>query len=229
MPKYDEIRVDMKYSNIHPTLFHETEELVSVKDGQVVTTSLRVAEYFGKLHKDVLKTIRLLDCSDEFQGRNFALSFYSNKLPNNGHKEMPMYYMTRDGFTFLAMGFTGKVAAKFKEAYINAFNEMEEMLRKQETTRYAEKLFRKEVDAFARKMKSLKGNPDYMPFDCLYPGITYMKGESFEDNLRNVFAQVNNAYISGMNAAAHYFKARHELEELKREIAAIARKAHVAY
>lgn len=140
-----------------------------------------------------------------------------------------MYYMTRDGFTFLAMGFTGKVAAKFKEAYINAFNEMEEMLRKQETTRYAEKLFRKEVDAFARKMKSLKGNPDYMPFDCLYPGITYMKGESFEDNLRNVFAQVNNAYISGMNAAAHYFKARHELEELKREIAAIARKAHVAY
>lgn len=228
MPKSNEIRVDMKHSNIHPTLFHETEELVSVKDGQVVTTSLRVAEYFGKLHKDVLKSINSLESSELFRARNFAPSCYTRKN-GNVSKSYPMYYITRDGFTFLAMGFTGKVAAKFKEAYINAFNEMEEMLRRQETTRYAEKLFHKEVAAFARKMKKLKGNPDYMPFDCLYPGITYMKGESFEDNLRNVFAQVNNAYLSGMNASAHYFKARRELEELKREIAAIARKAHVAY
>ena len=167
----------------------------------------------------------MLDCSVDFNQANFGLVTYQDAKG----EQRPMYYMTRDGFTFLAMGFTGKIAAKFKEAYINAFNEMEEMLRKQETTRYAEKLFRKEVDAFARKMKSLKGKPDYMPFDCLYPGITYMKGESFEDNLRNVFAQVGNAYLSGMNSAAHYFKARHELEELKREIAAIARKAHVAY
>lgn len=212
-------------SSVQTTSGHETANLVSVLNHTVVTSSLMVAEYFGKRHKDVLRSISMLECSTEFNQRNFAPVTYKDAKG----EQRPMYYMTRDGFTFLAMGFTGKVAAKFKEAYINAFNEMEEMLRRQETTRHAEKLFRKEVTAFARKMKNLKGNPDYMPFDCLYPGITYMKGEGFEDNLRNVFAQVGNAYLSGMNAAAHYFKARHELEELKLEIAAIARKAHVAY
>lgn len=226
MPRTGSYRVKPNNSTLITALpADEKAVLVSVRNNQVVTTSLHVAEYFGKEHSKVLRAIRMLDCSVDFNQANFGLVTYQDAKG----EQRPMYYMTRDGFTFLAMGFTGKVAAKFKEAYINAFNEMEEMLRKQETTRYAEKLFRKEVDAFARKMKSLKGNPDYMPFDCLYPGITYMKGESFEDNLRNVFAQVNNAYISGMNAAAHYFKARHELEELKREIAAIARKAHVAY
>lgn len=225
MPKYDEIRVDAKYSNVLSTSGHETANLVSVLNNTVVTSSLIVADYFGKRHKDVLRSISMLECSTEFNQRNFAPVTYQDA---KGEKR-PMYYLTRDGFTFLAMGFTGKVAAKFKEAYINAFNEMEEMLRKQETTRYAEKLFHKEVTDFAKKMKSLKGNPDYMPFDCLYPGIIYMDGESFENNLRNVFAQVNNAYLSGMNAAAYYFKARKELEELKREIASIAIKARAIY
>ena len=105
------------------------KNLVSVNDGKVVTTSLQVAEHFQRPHKDVLSSIRKLDCSPIFQERNFSLSFYHSKLLNGGYKKQPMYYITRDGFTFLAMGFTGKIAAKFKEAYINAFNEMEEKLR----------------------------------------------------------------------------------------------------
>lgn len=110
----------------------EVANLVSIEDSQVVTTSLKVAEAFGKNHRDVLKAIRELDCSPEFHGRNFALSFKISKLPNNGHRKDPMYYITRDGFVFLVMGFTGKTAAKLKEAYINAFNEMEERLRRQQ-------------------------------------------------------------------------------------------------
>lgn len=109
------------------TLFHETENFVSVQNNQVVTTSLKVASCFGKDHKSVLRQINLLECSSLFRQRNFALSYYS-KQNGNVSKSYPMYYLTRDGFTFLAMGFTGKVAAKFKEAYINAFNEMEAKL-----------------------------------------------------------------------------------------------------
>ena len=102
--------------------------LVTVENNQAVTTSLKVAEVFGKTHFHVLQSIRSLECSKEFQESNFGFSFYLRKLPNNATKKEPMYYITRDGFTFLAMGFTGKIAARFKEAYINAFNEMERKL-----------------------------------------------------------------------------------------------------
>lgn len=209
--------------NPQSTSGHETANLVSVLNHTVVTSSLMVAEYFGKRHKDVLRSISMLECSTEFNQRNFAPVTYQDAKG----EQRPMYYLTRDGFTFLAMGFTGKVAAKFKEAYINAFNEMEELLRKQENTKYAEKLFRKKVEDFNRRMQSIKGNPNYMSFDCLYPSIYYMKGETFERNLENVFAQVRNSYISGMDAAAHFFKTEKELRELKREIMRFAQRTHI--
>ena len=50
------------------------------------------------------------------------------RQPNGGTRKLPCYQITRDGFAFLAMGFTGKRAAQFKEAYINAFNQMEQAL-----------------------------------------------------------------------------------------------------
>lgn len=109
----------------------ESANLCEIKESRVVTTSLRVAEIFGKQHKDVLKAIRELDCSDDFRGRNFAPSLRTRQLPNGmGDRRDPYYLITRDGFTFLVMGFTGKTAAKFKEAYIRAFNEMEAKLRR---------------------------------------------------------------------------------------------------
>lgn len=97
---------------------------LSVIDGQVTTTSLHVAEHFGKRHDDVIKRIRALECSDDFSARNFAGAEYID----GQRKSRPYYRMTRDGFTFLCMGFTGKQAARWKEAYINAFNQMEAKL-----------------------------------------------------------------------------------------------------
>ena len=101
--------------------------LVAIENNEVVTSSIKVAEVFGKQHKDVLKAVKSLDISEEFRERNFALSKidYQN---GNIKKQLPMYYITRDGFMFLVMGFTGKTAARWKEAYIKAFNEMEKML-----------------------------------------------------------------------------------------------------
>lgn len=112
-------------SAVNPT----AQPLVEVRKNQTVTSSLQIAEHFNKNHFDVLRDIRNLECSKGFQDRNFACSFYTNNLPNGGHKKLPMYYITRDGFTFLAMGFTGKEASRFKETYINAFNQMEQRLR----------------------------------------------------------------------------------------------------
>lgn len=87
--------------------------------------SLMVAKMFNKRHDDVLKSIRNLDCSDEFSLRNFAESKYKDERG----KYQPCYDMTRDGFTFLVMGYRGKKAAAFKEAYIKRFNQMEKFIR----------------------------------------------------------------------------------------------------
>ena len=88
--------------------------------------SLFVAEFFEKNHKEVLRDIRKITdptsgLSEEFRQRNFAPSSYTN----NQNKKQPCYCMTRDGFTMLAMGYTGQKAMKFKELYIRRFNEMD--------------------------------------------------------------------------------------------------------
>ena len=110
---------------IAPTEFNPS---LAVINGTIKTTSLKVAEHFGKQHKSVLRSIKNLDCSSEFSGRNFALTSTDVIQPNGGLRKEPSYEMTKDGFVFLAMGFTGKEAAKWKEAYINAFNKMAEQL-----------------------------------------------------------------------------------------------------
>ncbi|EPZ8681198.1 Rha family transcriptional regulator [Escherichia coli] len=110
-----------------PTL---SQPEIAIVDGQAVTSSLAVADFFSKRYDDVLKKIRILDCSPEFCARNFAETSILVHQPNGGTRKLPCYHITRDGFAFLAMGFTGKRAAQFKEAYINAFNQMEKQLSK---------------------------------------------------------------------------------------------------
>ncbi len=100
--------------------------MVSVENGEVVATTYQVAKFFGKLHKDVLRAIRNLDCSDGFRERNFTLCFENSDLQNG--KPNSFYQMTKNGFMFLVMGFTGRKAAQLKEAYINAFDWMYQQL-----------------------------------------------------------------------------------------------------
>ncbi|EME3570539.1 Rha family transcriptional regulator [Enterococcus faecium] len=112
--------------------------LVIMKDQQAVTTSLQVAEVFGKEHKVVLKAIDELkegvaeNSADSFDGvaQNYADLFYEDTYihPQNKQKYRQII-MNRDGFTLLAMGFTGKKALQFKLQYINAFNEMEKTIK----------------------------------------------------------------------------------------------------
>lgn len=95
---------------------------------KVVVSSRDVARVFEKEHKHVIRDIRELECSEGFAQSNFGLGSYKDAQG----QERPEYLITRDGFTFLAMGFTGAKAAAFKEAYIEAFNRMEKALLAQE-------------------------------------------------------------------------------------------------
>lgn len=126
--------------------------LVAVENEHAVTTSLRVAEVFGKQHKNVVRDIKSLDCSEEFRKLNFEPSkiAYQN---GNIKKQLPMYYITRDGFMFLVMGFTGKTAAKWKEAYIKAFNEMEAKIRAEQMAKAIEEHDRKEAEEYEKLLE----------------------------------------------------------------------------
>jgi Rha family phage regulatory protein len=100
------------------------DQFIFAQGETLKTTSLKVAEAFGKQHKDVIRKLNGLDCSQDFTQRNFALSEYTD---TTGRK-LPLWEMTKDGFMFLVMGFTGKKAARIKEAYISAFNVMADQL-----------------------------------------------------------------------------------------------------
>jgi Rha family phage regulatory protein len=120
-----------KRSTPDTSLAHATGKeltLVEVKDAQVITTSLLVAKKFGKRHANVLRDIKNLSCSKQFQQLNFELLVEMKQLPQGGATRVEQYIMTKDGFTFLVMGYTGEQASRFKEDYISAFNRMETQL-----------------------------------------------------------------------------------------------------
>lgn len=221
MPKTGSNRVEPNNSTLISALSaYDKAEFVSVHNEQVVTTSLLVAEYFGKEHYRVLRAISELECSDAFRAANFGVSKYT-KQNGNICKTYPMYYMTRDGFTFLAMGFTGKIAARFKEAYIRAFDEMEETLRKSQQTKFAEALLKSYVDRLNKNLRKAiregrrRDGRFYGPCGELQGVISYYDGMSFEDNLRNILSQVQNAYIDGYFFISERFKAEKRLEEIR--------------
>ncbi len=103
-----------------------TSLVIQNDKGGNVTTSLIVAEVFGKNHKDVLRDIERLSCSEDFRVRNFAHTPYTH--PQNG-QVYHYYEMTKDGFSFLVMGYTGAKAGEFKERFINEFNKREALLK----------------------------------------------------------------------------------------------------
>lgn len=150
-------------------------ELVFLQKEEAVTTSLIVAEKFHKRHDIVLRDIRNLDCSQEFTAHNFVESKYKDSTG----RMMPMFYLTKDGFMFLVMGYRGKKAADIKEKYITAFNAMEALLREKSTTIWIEtrkqgKLTRKsetdvikELVEYAKSQGSIHAEMLYMTYSKL--------------------------------------------------------------
>ena len=133
--------------------------------GNPVTTSLLIAGKFGKRHSDVLRAIdELLSKLTENEcKRNFALIDPREiNQPNGGTRKERVFIMTRDGFTLLVMGFTGKEALKFKIEYINAFNQMEQQLKAVSTPANLTRLQLLEMALEAeKKVLSLQPKADY--------------------------------------------------------------------
>lgn len=107
--------------------------VVSVHDGKPVTTSLVVAEHFGKEHKHVLRDIDALlsQVPDSFDKSNFGPSEHEVRVGLGFTRKERYFELTRDAFTLLAMGFTGPQALKFKVAFLDAFNQLERELQAQ--------------------------------------------------------------------------------------------------
>jgi len=107
-------------------LTEDTENEIELinKDGEILVSSREVAEHFGKRHDHVMRDLN--KCKKDIP--NFGEMFLETKMPDSYGRNQKVCLMNRDGFTLLAMGFTGKKALEWKLKYINAFNEMERQL-----------------------------------------------------------------------------------------------------
>lgn len=121
------------------------EPMVRRSGNRLITTSLAISHHFGKKHKNIIQAIEQLECSQSFRELNFKLTSYTTSQ----NKSLPMYEITRDGFMFLCMGFTGAAAAQWKEKYIAAFNALDEALHQQSIS----------LDALQSEL--LKARPDW--------------------------------------------------------------------
>ena len=178
------------------------------KTEQPVTTSLAVAETFGKQHFNVLQDIRNLACSREFRLLNFQESAYLNAQK----RRQPMYIMTRDGFTLLVMGYTGEKAMRFKEAYLKAFNRMEAELTSKRLVRERGKAARRNLTDTIQEIYGcarLKPNPYakytemvYMAvFGCHTCKLKKLKGLDEKDNLRDFLSKEELAAVGKVERA----------------------------
>ena len=140
-------------------------ELITIKKDEAVTTSLIIANQFNKRHDNVIADIRRLDCSAEFTALNFKESRYKDSTG----KYNPMYYLTKDGFMFLVMGYRGKKAADIKENYIKAFNSMEKVVREKQTSTWIET---RQQGKFTRKAET----------DVLKQLVEYAKGQGSKNS-----------------------------------------------
>jgi Rha family phage regulatory protein len=102
--------------------------LTIVQNGQAVTSSRTVGQVFGKRNVEVMDSIRLI--KEQISTVEFSTLFFESEYVALNGKKNPEYIMNRDGFTLLAMGFTGQDAMQWKIKYIQAFNEMEKQLSK---------------------------------------------------------------------------------------------------
>ncbi|WP_395947507.1 Rha family transcriptional regulator [Caedibacter taeniospiralis] len=143
------------------------QQLVLVENNQPITSSRIIAEVFGKRHDHVIKAIEALEIPEDYRAPNFGVSEYEVKTGIGAMRKYKMYNLTKDGFTILAMGFTGQKAMEFKIKYINAFNAMAEELQKDQLK--------------ALENKEPQQKKDNSAIDRIYHAVNDVFGSAFED------------------------------------------------
>ena len=175
------------------------------REERAACTSLDVAETFGKEHKHVLRDIRELGCSEEFNRSNFGPISYTDSM----NRKQDEIVMTRDGFTLLVMGYTGETAMKFKEAYIRQFNAMEAALQGKLIERQKGIAVRQALTKALQQSNEdarMHGHAYSVYTNCIYKVLFGMDAnhlrEKFgigkNDNLRNCFSQEELRAVQSM-------------------------------
>lgn len=213
---------DNVQGTIKRTSTHETGNLVLVKNDQVVTTSLVVSQIFEKRHSDVIRQIQKLILANAKVRRLFISSNY---IDEQG-KSRVMFVMNRDGFSLLAMGFTGVKALEFKLAYINAFNEMENKLRgitvREEEIIGTLKSLCKDMDARIKgHEEQLQDRFGVKPVNGIMPPLVSCSG-SLKKQLEDMFTVLNNNILSGQFAWAKLEALEKEHKKIKKALAGMA-------
>ena len=193
-------------------------ELVFLKNEQALADSLMVSEMFEKRHDHVLVKIeKILNDSPENSGQ----CFHKTRYKDTSGKWNTKYLMNRDGFTFLAMGFTGQKADDWKWKYIHAFDAMEKIITQKQTTEWIEtrkhgQLVRKDetnviqrLVEYAKDQGSAHADKLYMIYSKLAnkaAGITDRDVATILqlNNLSTSELIIANAIIDGMRDGMHY-------------------------
>jgi len=194
-------------------------ELVFLKNEEALTDSLIVSEMFGKRHDNVLRAIDSL--VESFPKNEERKMFILSRRKADDGQYHRMFYMNRDGFSLLVMGFTGKKALEWKLKYIEAFNAMEKVIMEKQTnawleTRQQGKLIRKDETNVLQKLVEYAKEQGSTHADMLYMTYTKlankMSGITNRDTATN--AQLNdlstmerliaNVVIDGMKNEKHY-------------------------
>lgn len=137
-------------------------KLIGTQKDIPVVSSLQVAEHFHKRHTHVLRAIEKAIPTQPKNGLS-ERAFFKSAYSDDSGKKNPMYWMNRDGFAFIVMGFTGEKAAEWKWKYIDAFNQMEKVVREKhsetwlETRKQGKLTRRSETDTVKELIEYAKG------------------------------------------------------------------------
>lgn len=175
------------------------------REERAACTSLDIAETFGKEHKNVLRDIRGLGCSEGFNRLNFEPISYVDSM----NREQEAVVMTQDGFTLLVMGYTGELAMKFKEAYIRQFNAMESALMRKRVEREKGIAVRQALTKALQQSNEdarMHGHAYSNYTNCIYKELFGLNaaqlrdkfGISRKENLRDCFSQEELKAIQSM-------------------------------
>ncbi|WP_411330923.1 Rha family transcriptional regulator [Desulfovibrio desulfuricans] len=189
---------------------------LNVIDGMPLVSSLALADHFDKPHNRVLDSIREIcgDLPEDIRSSDFRLSQYDGKTPNGGKRTYPMYLLTRDGFTLVAMGFTGKKALAWKVKYIQAFNAMEMELAKMTAPKRKSK-------ALGRGIKALPESKPAHVFKRM--GLTPLEELQMGSHIKRMFDGLDMEKIGPRTMEALVLKAKYvsavsEIYSLNRDL-----------
>lgn len=202
-------------------------QLVVMKNRQAVTSTTSVAENFEREHYDVIKSVEKL----KGDVGTFSEMFFETTEPDSYGRERKVYLMNRDGFTLLAMGFTGKRAMEFKLKYIEAFNEMERQLQPQSIEdliimqAQSMKEIREKVEQQDKQLETVNHRLDNIDkvdtigdlqqrLNAMIRRFAQQEGIAFGLAWKEFRNAYNTAYRTNLKAKINNYKEKHGLKNL---------------